>query len=228
MLVDTPSELLDLARREMVDTVAPYLWSDNDLYFYMDLAQREFARETRCIVDGVTFTGIDVEEGNQWVPYDDSIIDIKRAYLSTANRVLTPYTMEDMSRYFIADDYGRKVTAVWETDEGTPSHIITDADENFLRLYPIPVADDTLNLTVWREPMSSIEGSNSAFEIPVKWAHYLTHFIAAKAYTNPDFESFDARKYAEEQMKWTMALTEVKSYMKKKTRRPRGTAYGGL
>ena len=228
MLVDTPSELLALARREMVDTVAPYLWSDNDLYYYMDLAQREFVTETRCITDGVTFTGIEIEADNEWVPYDDAIIDIKRAYTTTGNRVLTVCTVDDISRGYMRDDYGYRVRDVWETDTGTPSHLITDADLNYLRLYPTPTAADTLNLTVWREPLAAIESSTSTFEMPVKWAHYLVHFMAAQAYSNPDFESFDAAKYADELVKWGLALSEVKSYMKKKTRQPRGVRYGGL
>ena len=101
-------------------------------------------------------------------------------------------------------------------------------DQNYLRLYPTPTADDTLDMIVYREPVSSIESSDSGFEIPTKYAHYLIHFMAAKAYTHPDYESFDARKYADELVKWEMSLAEVQSWVKRKTRRPRTVAYGGL
>ena len=120
MLVDTPSELLALARREMADTVAPYLWSDNDLYYYMDLAQREFARKTNCIRDGVTFTNMAVESGDPLVPYDDSIIDISRASLDTANRVLTVCTIDDLSRSYMRDDYGYRVRDTVGRRHGNP------------------------------------------------------------------------------------------------------------
>jgi len=229
MLIKKPSDLLALARRELSDTVEPYLWSDNDLYYYMDEAQREFARKTRCITDATHFTEIAVNEDDPWLDFDPAIIDIKRATLSTADQVLEIQTIEEFQNSYYDDDYGiiRK-KGYWEEQTGTPTHIILNMETDMMRLYPIPSADDELDMVVWREPIYDIESSSSNFEIPQKYNYKLIYKIKELAYGKQDYETFDGDRREVNLALWENAVLEARSDVKKRTRRPRGVRYGGI
>lgn len=228
MLIKTPAQLLALARRELSDAVEPYLWSDNDLYFYMDEAQREFARRTKIITDATNFTDLVVSASDPWIELDPIIIDVKRAVLTTSKRVLEIETLEEFQHGYYVDDYGLRKKGYWEDDTGVPTHALLNVEMDMIRLYPTPTDSDELDLTVWREPTCDIEDSTSSFQIPTRYIYKLLYKIKELAYSKQDYETFDGDKREANLALWENAVMEVQSDNKKRTRRPRGVVYGGI
>ena len=50
----TSNELLDMFRRDVMDVRRPYLWTDEEIYAYMNDAYNMFARMTGGISDYTT------------------------------------------------------------------------------------------------------------------------------------------------------------------------------
>ena len=231
------SDIFDLLRLELDDKELPgegdsslSLWSNEELYHYIDEAQREFARETLCLSDATTFNAVAVTNGNAWVDIDERIIELRRVYLGSTGNVVEFMTLNDFERGDgWASDYGNKrLGSNWRSSVGVPGIIITDMESGKGRLYPIPVADDTLELLVYREPLEEIENSGTDLEIDAKFRRALVNGAAAHAYAKDDVETFNVDALRQHQALWEKAKQDGLSYFRKKTRRAPITTYGGI
>jgi hypothetical protein len=152
-------ELLDLFRLEARDNQAPYLWSDLEIYGYLDAAQEMFCRLTHGIPDstsGITQLAVVTDEPS--VELDSRILRLRSARLESDGRhlvLLNPEDVELGGQYI--DDYGTRTRSGLDlTETGTPKYLIVGHDASFARLAPIPTADDTLVLTVQRLPLTAL------------------------------------------------------------------------
>ena len=79
----TPTELKDLFRSDVRDQTEDYLWSDTEIFVYMDDAQKMFCRSGGGIADSVSaICSLPVAAGDVSVPYDPRILklrDLRRA-----------------------------------------------------------------------------------------------------------------------------------------------------
>lgn len=227
MAITVPSDFLALVRRELADTVEPYLWSDADLYQYMNEAEAEFARDTKCILDSETYTDIPYTLNSGWINYDPEIIDIKRA-VSGSGHVLQVMTEEEFSDLMYVDDYGQRSKGRWEDETGTPSHLLLNLSTDEIRMYPIPTVADTLDMYVWREPLNILDGDSVGFEIPKRFIYMLMYKMKAMAYSKQDFETFDGDKRTDNLLLWNDAKDQAQSRIKRRQRKPRSIKYGGI
>ena len=163
----TPSELVAQCRREIDDVVSPYLWSDGDLYHYLDVAQQTFARETLIFSDATTAevcsTAVIADE--KFVDLSPLIVQIRRAKLLSQTRRLDLTSLDKIGDGYQFDDYCNDAGSNWETATGTPRAILLDVEENKGRLVPIPVSNDTLELMVYRLPLETVTASSSELEV---------------------------------------------------------------
>ena len=177
------------------------LWSDTELNSYMDAAQKEFARRTSYFSDASTveivqiaFSAADIIKA-----HDPRIIKIRSAKLLTNKSKVQPVTYAGMenkltnpSDYHSPFNYGSVLD--WESSTGTPRYIITDLETNSLRLAPIPVADDTLQLVVYRLPLEDINDNQQALEITEEdFQRGLLFYMKYMAYTKNDIDTYDER-----------------------------------
>ena len=236
MALDT-SDIFSLLRLELDDKELPgngdssfSLWSNEELYHYIDDAQREFARDTLCLSDASTFGAVPITADDPWVAFDSRIVELRRVYLNSTGNVVEFMTLNDFERGGnYPGDYGQmKLNSSWKQSSGIPSIIITDMETGKGRLYPIPNADDSLEMLVYREPLEEIEDSSTDLEIDPKFRRALVHGAAMLAYAKDDVETFNKDAISTHLQLWTRAKEEARSFFRKKTRRAPVTTYGGI
>lgn len=164
-----PTTLKDLFRSEMDDAEAPgngdssdSLWSDGDIFRYMDEAQREFARQTLCFADVVD---VPVFADRKWVPISENIIEVREGVLESSGREVEPVHMQSVKNGVFEDDYGLFRRDRWRTMTGEPSYIVMDIREGYGRLVAIPTADNTIELSVYRLPEREVTSSSTRLEV---------------------------------------------------------------
>lgn len=195
----TPSDIADLFRLDVEDTdTADPLWTDDEVFSYMDRAQKKFARETDYFSDASTteITQIAVTAATPILPLDPRITKIRGARLVSTGRQLTPKKYQDVE----ADGYGSNdydsyatfTTLNWETTTGNPIILITDWEKDKARLVPIPIANDTVNLRVYRLPLEDITEDTAAFEITeTEYQTGLIYWMKHLAYLKNDADVFN-------------------------------------
>lgn len=192
----TVSQLLEIFRDEVEDTVEEYLWSDAEFYHYLDEAQKEFARETDYFKDvSSSLTSIAVTAYEPWVDIDPRIIEIRRVKISGRTTPVQVINYNELDRVYTMSRYGEEISGNWETAQGNPKYLVTDIETDKGRLVPIPTEDATLTLSVIREPLEDIENEASELELE-KSIHQrsLLMFCKAMAYMKQDSDTFDAEK----------------------------------
>jgi len=100
--------------------------------------------------------------------------------------------------YYGRDSYARyQYTSFnktnWEVSTGRPEYMITDLEPNMIRLVPIPVVDDVLNIRVYRLPLYDIDDNNNA-EFEIREAEYqrgLMFYMKYLAYQKNDSDVYN-------------------------------------
>ena len=217
----TPKDLVDAFRTYSRDTVEPYLWSDPELYQYATEAEASVAQELLCLQDMVSAAAVlDVTSGEPTVALHPSTIRIRSAFIITPTneqRSLELRTMDGMrdSKVFV--------------DTGFPRVLILGGSSGAARLYPIPMEDGTLQLTLYRTPLKPLSAS-AKFEIPFHYTPALLSWMIYLAYRKQDADTFSPGQSA-------AGMAGFEEYMRKYQRAESlkngglkdGTvAYGGL
>jgi hypothetical protein len=182
----TLRDLIDLFRREVDDTVKPYLWSDAEATEYANDAQQEACRRARLIVDSTTtaICRVSATAGTALVPLDPRVIFVRRMR-AAGSLPLKRMNMQDMEAF----------NPWWEDSAAdVPLAFIPDHTTGALVLWPKPAEDTTYSLTVIREPLAEMDSDDDQPEIPVRWQRSLRHWMAFRAYTKPDAEAMDPKK----------------------------------
>lgn len=224
-----PEELVTLFRGEVDDTVAPYLWSDDEVYFYLDLAQKKFARLTRIFQDGSTaaVTQVAVTAAEPFVDLDPRVLEVRRAKLSDGS-VVEVRNLNEMDEVYGELDYGVPMSPRWETSTGTPRYMVMDIEEGRGRLAPIPVANDTLSLYVERLPLLDITVDSVSLEVRDSEDQYaLLSWMKKLAYNKTDSQTYNPQLSTEAALEFTHYCSERKAELGNKRRRAGVVRYGG-
>ena len=180
------TELFSAFRRDIKDTVKPYLVSDDSAFLYLNEAQTEAARRAHLLVSstGPTSTA-SVSAGESIVDIDPRIIAIRRIRLASQSNQLR------MSRVREMDSFNPGWDA--SSSQSTPSFAILDYETDKIYLYPTPAIADDLQMTVVREPVKALTSEDDAPEIAPRWHLSLIEWMKFRAYINEDSELFDAK-----------------------------------
>ena len=198
----TADDLAVLFRLAVDDTDADDpLWSDTELNSYMDAAQKEFARRTDYFSDASTAAIVQIPfvADDIFLPLDPRVIKIRSAKLITNKTKIFPVTYADMdNRVSNPSDYNSPFQfgsiIDWESSEGTPRYIITDIEINTIRISPIPVVADTLDLMVYRLPLEDITDVSQCLEVVEEdYQRGLLFYMKYMAYLKNDIDTYDAR-----------------------------------
>ena len=165
------------------DTELPYQVSDDALNGRIDEAIREACVRATLITDSTTTQccKIDIVAGTAEYSIDPVVIDIQRASLPSASLPLGKLG------YKAFDEESMQ----WETREATPSDYLLNMDENSMRLYPVPIINETLTLTVKRVPLAGLVDDNAVPEIKETYHNDLIWWVLHLTYLGRDAQLFD-------------------------------------
>lgn len=178
----TPKELLTAFRTQARDQVADYLWSDSEIYQYMTQGESLVAQRLLCLSDMSTsgVAVLDVSAGEPTIELHESVIRVRSAFLiqDGQQRSLDLRTVD-----------GVRGASIF-VDTGTPTALLFGGDTGKMRLYPIPQGSATLQLTVFRIPLSPLNAT-AKFEIPFHYTDAVYEWVRHRAYAKADAETFD-------------------------------------
>jgi hypothetical protein len=226
------ADLIEHFRDDMFDPPLPSatdtsesMWTDSEILRFARQAQEEFCRYTLCLSDSRTFRP-KIKPGDSLVKADPRIIKPKNAYLKSTGKELRLVRAAEMDEGVGISDYGASSSGNWRVAEGTPTHLITDDETGYFRLYPAPPVKsdpDELMLSVYRLPKEELE-----LEIPEEWRIKLLDGMKAQAYNKEDIEVNDTVKADKFRLRWLNWLTEGKKSFRVFYRGSRSIAYGGI
>jgi hypothetical protein len=177
----TISDLVNEARSDLLnDTVADYLWSTEQLTRYANEAITEACKRAPLITRAKTLSIVAAQAD---YVMDASIRQIYRAKLNLATRPLLQTTDVILSM-----QHG----TAYQTYTGTPTHFVRHGHK--LKLYPIPIVDDTLRLDTSNTPDDDFDLDE---DIDVGCYPNLLWYIAYKAYSLRDMDTYDPVKAQE-------------------------------
>lgn len=217
-----PEEALVRFRSEVDDLVEPYLWSDELVLGYIGEAEVEFCRKTDGIADASTVpvTRITLVANTEWYALHASILKIRSAYRIDTGAPVTVLNAEDMP------SRGMR----WDGRAGQLSALVIGIEDRKVRTWPVPNETPTIQLSVFRTPVTPVSVDNDAgpFEVEAKHHASLLHWVKHLAYSKQDAETFDRTKAQEFERKFEAYCFDQKLEQRKLRHKPRAIAYGGL
>lgn len=181
------SEIIATFRDRVDDAVAPYLWTDQEAWQYLDDAHREAAIRARLIRDSSSaLRSLAFDIGATSVGLSPLVLDVLRARIDGTTSPLT----------IISVDHMDEDNPHWESAlGGTPTCLVTETQGAALaaRLWPSPVAAGTLLLTVIRLPLSKLNTDDDEPEIPSQYHERLIDWMMRQAYLKKDSETLDKK-----------------------------------
>lgn len=181
------AEMIQVTREDwLLDTVTPYLWSDDQITRAINGALVDACRRGRLIVDASAFTLS--FDGPNSVPLDERVIFIRRAIVTGASRPLRRASIKDLD----------EKRPGWEDEVGEPTHYVVDAETMAVRLFPAAdgITPIEVRLTVVREPLAPLETDSDRPEIPTRYHGALLHGACKRLFQKPDADAEDQRRAA--------------------------------
>lgn len=187
------TELKAAFRADVQDEASDYLWSDAEIFRYMNGAQAEFVRAIGGIPDSSTtaVTQLTLPAGQEFVATHAKILRIRGLRDAAGRRV-------DILNYeqFEADgntswcDYGFR-SNVMDLTQGVVRAVVTGMQQHYVRPVMIPAVETVLKLTVDRLPLNELTTTGQTLEIDVLHHEYLLLGMKARALMKNDAETFD-------------------------------------
>lgn len=224
------TELYALFRADTTDTVAPYLWSDLEVFRYMNDAYYMFVRRTGGIPeyynDDVCL--INVTAGDETSALHPKILFIREAHLQPKGETVKIVNMQDL-KYLQDEDYGllRQFTSTQTI--GKVKYMVIGVQDDIVKWVSIPDVDYQVRLLVERLPLDDIIGMGQEFD-GVKDHHHLYFLCWMKflAYSKQDADTFDKIKAAEEQQKFLAYCLSARQEKEQYKHKVRVVRYGGI
>lgn len=229
MAFPTAEEVMLRFRREVDDRLsdptdtsddADRLWENAEIYQYMNEAQYEVARATRGLLRNSTLA---VTAGNPYVTVYGLLEVLSLESASTYQRL---EERNDSERVAVGSDYGISYASFSDSSTGTPRYYSLDKMANRIRLTPVPVADDTFNLTAIALPRTEIEDGDD--ELPFsdpKDIRLVLHYMKALAYDKQDTDVLDRPLSEAFRAKFTLEAAERELELERLRSRPRAVRF---
>ncbi|KWT91829.1 hypothetical protein [Candidatus Magnetominusculus xianensis] len=200
----TLTEIVAATRSMLDDTATPYLWPDEELVVCLNDRLNVMCAETLCITDSTTpqICTVTLTKGLASYALDSRIIAIKRAALQSTGAPLFKTTQDSLFRWY----------GLWQNFEGTPAYYLLDVQSAHITLHPVPAASDTINLTVYRLPLSEMSTSTPGAEpeIPRRYSRTLINGILALAYEKSGSETLNTESAKTYRELWQKGIDEIK------------------
>lgn len=170
-------------RRDMEDTVAPFLWSDEDIVSYLNLAMDEACERAWLIEDRLTpaVCTVALEIAMREYRLHESVLKVKR--LTYNGHALAERSVEWLDANLCG----------WENlAPGEPRAWVQDFNGG-LQVVPAPHKMGELKLTVYRTQLEPLSADNDQAEPEIRPIFHdrLLPFMFSRAYLKTDTETFD-------------------------------------
>ena len=210
------TELLDYSRAQLVDAVRPYLWSDSEIFIFMNEAQSMFCRLTDGIADANTpeVTVVPVVTGEIFAETHPAILTFRNASLSSTGVELDIKNHTDIHK--------------WANQTGQVTQMIIGLQDNLVRWNYTPAVDDEVNLLVYRRPLEDITDADQELEVDGRHHVSLVHWIKHLAFGKQDTETYDGNASEQAGMAFRAYCAQVKVEQERYKHKPRSVAYGGI
>lgn len=221
------TELYDLFRQDVVDIEQPYLWSDAEVFHYMDEAQIAFCRFSVGIPDVSTeeIVRVPIAAGEEFADLHPSILQIRKVELASTRREIALRNLLDPTT--AADDYGI-FTPASEHRPGPVRGMVIGEEYDKCRWVSVPTEGDEAVLAVYRLPLRAIVGEGQEFEIRREHHHSLLYWMKHLAYSKQDAETFDRAKAVENEQRFRAYCEQAKAEWERYKHKPRSIQYGGI
>lgn len=223
-------ELKDVFREDVVDTELPYLWTDDEVFRYMDAAYRMFVRKTVGISDitSTEATVVTVTQGEAFSDLHPSVLRIMSARLESTDEPIRVINMTDVEN-MTADDYKLQRSLRLDDTPGKIKYMIIGAEKDKARWVQVPEVDDAVNLHVYRLPLTHIvDGNHTLSEVSEDNHTYLLYWMKHLAYLKQDAETFDRAKSNENRNEFLAYCEQCRAEWERYKHKNRVVQYGGL
>jgi hypothetical protein len=224
-------ELYDQFRDDMVDTVKPYLWSDREVFRYMDDAYSMFVRLTGGIADDSSdATRAEIVTGESAGVLDKSILRVM-----SARRVSDSGKINVINQFDTAQqrdhDYNRDIGMYDDNTPGVVRYMTIGRQRGSCVWVQVPTFDDVAQMSVYRLPTTKIDGKDASFEFEgVEAEHHtsLCMWMRHLGYTKADAETFDKGRADAFAASFKEYCSFSKAEWERYKHKNRAVAYGGL
>ena len=225
-------ELYDQFRSDVVDVLKPFIWSDDDVFRYMDDAYKMFVRLTGGIADFTSdFTRVDIVAGDPIGIYDKRILRIMKATRLSDNGKITVINQTDLS-FIRGDDYGLLRPAYLDNAPGRVTQMIIGMERGKCQWVQVPEVDDTAVLHIYRLPKDRIApGIDAEFDFPEIGEEHVLHlglWMRHKAYAKADTDRFNGPLSEDFKRQFTDYCALAKEELERAKHKNREVVYGGI
>lgn len=222
-------QLYDFFRSDVVDIEEPYLWSEDEVYAYMDDAYKMFVRLTGGVGDvSSSITRIPVVAGEQYAALDHRILKHRSARLASSNRPVKIINLQDTPVERV-DDYGFLSLIGVDNKQGPVRYMVIGEEDDTARWVQIPTENDEVRLSVYRLPLNDIKLPSDEFtDVRPQHHLHLVKWMKHLAYGKQDAETFDRGKSDKYKDEFEAYCAFVVREMERQRSKVREVAYGGL
>lgn len=228
----TSDDLYTLFRSDVVDAVAPYLWSDLEVWNYMNDAYRMFVRLTGGIPDSLSsVTRVPVVAGKATAVVSPLILRFTSAYLMSDGTELKLIN-GNQTPLLGKTDYGNVVTAMRDNSTGPVRYMQTNVarsqDGGTVRWIKVPAVNDTVQMDVYRLPQDPVVAGFAFDEVEEQHHEFFLLWMKARAYGKQDAECFDRGRRDTYEKNFRAYCDDAKTEARRYKNHAMSVAYGGL
>lgn len=224
-------ELYELFRSDVVDEVAPFLWTDTEVFRYMNDAYRQFVRLTGGVADATSdLTQVSVVSGEAFADVSPLILRFRQAYMIGTGNEIEVVNQEDAHRFRRAD-YSASRIVINDMTPGPVRYMVVGQERNKVRWVQLPMADGVVQLSVYRLPLDTIVEGNMSFAFPDigdEHIEFLLLWMKARAYGKQDAETFNTGKRDEYKAEFEQYCLAAKAEWERYKHKARAVTYGGI
>lgn len=219
------AELVDRLRSDLDDVAEPYLWSNTELYSYVDAAQKMFCRQTEGLPDVLPMNlvvGVD-GAGQEWYERDPRILKVRGV-----RRI--DHTNPSIGRGVSVLSFAQfQRTCQYYDSRSGPVQVLVDGErKGFFRAYPVPSVADLLELTVLRLPDTLGDGSDAELEVDEMHHLYLLDGAKSLAYLKQDSQTLDKAAANDAKQRFEAYCFRCKQEQSRTEFGVGNVAYGGI
>ena len=221
--------LYDAFRSDVVDTARPYLWTEDEVWRYMNDAYFQFVRKTGGVAD---FTSdacvVDIVPFEPTATLHKSVMRIMSATRRSDKQPLEIINGTDIGR-MRSSDYGQTKQLVMDEKIGPVRYMVHGLQRGVVRWVQVPEAADVVDLHIYRMPLVGITGAEQELtdvdeEHHVRLLDWMKHL----AYKKQDAETFNPKASAANEESFLNYCAQVKAEWERYKHKTRVVAYGGL
>jgi hypothetical protein len=223
------TELKDYFRTQLRDLAQPYLWSDDEIYAYMNDAQLMFCRLSSFVIPDITsaVTDLTITAGDAYSSISTSIQQIRSAVLKSNNRKLQIISPEDTDK-LVSVDYGYYSAMVDDTTSGPVTAMVIGIEPGLVRWSKVPLEDDEVKLSVYRLPSSAITTDGQTLDVPEMHHLHLISWMRYLAYQKQDADTYDPKASLTAAEAFQRYCDQTRKEWDRARHKHRTVSYGGI